>query len=173
MLNLAGFTLTKTGSNQITVVGGTINPGGHIIVNQGVFSLEAASTVLAGGGGDITYNDGTTFQMFGTAANQLNMTRPVNLNGSVRIFNNSGQPVTVASAVTVNGTMNFNSTNAAGTLTFSAPIGEASPGSGIVSKVGANTVVLSGTNTYTGGTSITGGTLQAGSNSARARARML
>jgi hypothetical protein len=44
VLDLAGFTLTKTGPNQFTLVNATVTDG-DIVVNQGIFAIEAASVV--------------------------------------------------------------------------------------------------------------------------------
>ena len=58
-LDLAGFTLTKVGTNQFTVVDTTVT-NGNIVVNGGVFAIEAASSVLENAADTITYNAGTT-----------------------------------------------------------------------------------------------------------------
>ena len=50
--------------------------------------------------------------------------------------------------------------------TATADLGEAPAGSGSLSKVGTGTLTLSGNNTYTGGTSISGGVLQLGNGAA-------
>jgi autotransporter-associated beta strand protein len=62
-------------------------------------------------------------------------------------------------AITLGSTIGISSL--AGTLTLSGAIGESGSGFGIT-KIGASTVALSGTNTYTGATSILQGTLQIG-----------
>ena len=62
-------------------------------------------------------------------------------------------------AITLGSTIGISSL--AGTLTLSGAIGDSGSGFGIT-KIGASTVALSGTNTYTGATSILQGTLQIG-----------
>jgi hypothetical protein len=67
MLDLGGFTLTKTGPNQFTIVNATVTDG-NIVVNQGILAIEAGSTVEDfGTGKTITYNNGTTAQFFQNA----------------------------------------------------------------------------------------------------------
>ena len=54
------------------------------------------------------------------------------------------------------------STEVSGVIADFNPCGCATPGSGTLEKVGAGTLILSGDNTYTGGTRILGGVLQLG-----------
>ncbi len=101
-LDLAGHTLYKTGSNQISIVGGTITDG-DITVNQGEFAIQKTTNT---GTGTYTFNDGTTLGLWATNGTMTNTT--LVFNGTSTVFNESGAS-TVGSKMTVNslGTTNF------------------------------------------------------------------
>lgn len=71
--------------------------------------------------------------------------------------------LSASSAITNNGTLTFNRSN---TLTQGSDFANAIGGSGAVTQAGSGTTVLSSTNNYTGITTVTAGTLQAGNVSA-------
>ena len=78
-----------------------------------------------------------------------------NTSGSVSIANSGGNqtiavPVVLGSNLAVSVTSGSN-------LTISGPISETSPGKTVV--LGGGLLILSGSNTYTGGTTVSGGTL--------------
>jgi fibronectin-binding autotransporter adhesin len=151
-LDLAGFTLTKTGTNQVSVVGGTIT-GGNIIVNQGTLSLQAGTNAVAGSG-TFTFNAGTTADFSSTSGT---ITRAMTFNGAS--ITESGVS-TLGSAITMGGN---NTINVGGTsLTLTGNIGETG-GARSLTKSGTGTLVLSGSDSYTGTTAITSGVLKMGS----------
>src|SRR5205085_1103564 len=55
LLNLGGFTLTKTNANQITLVGAHVTSG-NIVIRQGILSVESTPTFDASVGSIIVSN---------------------------------------------------------------------------------------------------------------------
>ncbi len=151
-LDLAGYTLTKTGTNQLSVVGGTITDG-NIVVNQGEFAIQTSTNAVAGSG-TITLNSGTTLGLWG---NTGTVTRALILNGAT-IFNESGSS-TIGSNITLGGNSTVDATGTA--LTLSGNIGETGGARGLT-KTSAGALTLTGTNTYSGTTTISAGTLNIG-----------
>lgn len=153
-LDLAGFTLTKTGVNNIMVVNATggITPG-NIVINQGMFGLEG--TTIATGSGTITINPGATLGLYGKT-NANDVTRAVVSNGGT--ISNQGSDASIASPISLSaGTITTytgtNTTILAGVIS----------GGGGVEKTGTGTFYPSAVNTYTGKTTITAGTIGIGS----------
>ena len=156
-LDLAGFTLTKTGGGQFSLVNPHVTAG-NIVVNQGVMAIEAG-TSMDNSGGTITYNDGTVAQWF--SLDGL-VSRAMVFNGNVTTGNADDSESIVASNLTINGTLtdvvrSGESTNVT-TTTFSGNIG----GVGSLAKDSGDTLlVLAGSgNTYSGGTTNNSGTLR-------------
>jgi autotransporter-associated beta strand protein len=155
---LAGF----TGNLQINMSnsngGGSINTpdlndavGSKILMNAG--SAGTATAFNFTGSSNLTLVN-RQFELNGTFANGLHV---INNNGtsSSNFTINSNLAVTGANAKV----LRLGGSNAGGTSTFAGNIVD---GSGIISliKADASTWVLSGTNTYTGGTTVTGGILR-------------
>ncbi len=166
---------TVTASSGTLVVGGVIADGGHN------YSLteSGGSGVLVLSGAD-TYGGGTTL-----SAGQLNINNPSALGTGTftisggTIGNAYGSAITLSAnnAQTWNGNFTFAgpndlnlgtgtvSMNAACTVTVASnnlTVGGAISGSGSLTEAGAGTLILDGSNTYTGSTTIAGGTLQLG-----------
>ena len=80
----------------------------------------------------------------------------------------SPAPATITSAAAIRLSVGGNdrSTEVSGVIADNNPCG-CTPGPGALEKVGLGTMILSGANTYTGGTTITAGTLQLGNGGAR------
>ena len=166
-LDLAGFTLTKEGTGQFTVVHTNVTSG-DIVVNGGLFSFEGSTSVPAAMKPDgvtpysITYNTGTTFQVFmQSAADNFNLSRQVNINGEVTIRNNATLPATIASPINLNGNITLTANAATSALTFTGDINQQGTGR-MLTKQSANTVTLMGLGNYSGPTTISAGTLQLG-----------
>ncbi len=149
-LDLAGFTLTKTGVNQFSLTGVSSVTNGNIVVNQGLFSIETTSVVQ--GSGTITYNPGTTAQFYQTVA--ANVTRPMVWNGN--FVETSAQNSGVASNITLAGDTTFVATG--NTLTLNGNLVETGGPRSIIKNNGG-TLTLNGNNTFTGGITSTGGTI--------------
>ncbi|QQO34452.1 autotransporter outer membrane beta-barrel domain-containing protein [Bradyrhizobium diazoefficiens] len=138
--------LTKTNTGTLTLANGGNNYVGATTVSGGVLSVNT----LANGGSvsgigasssnssNLVLGTGGTLQYTGTTASS---DRGFTLSGGVGAIDVSN----VASILTLSGT---------------------ALGSGSLNKQGAGALVLSGTNTYTGGTNVSGGTLRAGSTQA-------
>ncbi len=171
-LNLNGHTLTKIGGGQFSITGNaaaavTVQGPGNILVTQGALSIEQATVTPATV--TITFLDGTVSQFFATTANLLNsivIGDGTSTTAGVLMGNASGTSATVGSPITlednltfeplVNGTANPTANNP---FVLTGNIGETS-GSYRITKTGVNTVTLSGTNSYSGGTIVNNGTLR-------------
>jgi len=135
--------LTKSGSGTWTLTGSN-SYSGATTVSAGTLKL---ANVNALGAGDLTANGGT-----------------LDLNGkSVAVGALSGSGGTITSMVS--GTSTLTTTVASGTATF---VGNVTNGAGSVAlaKSGAGTLVLSGSSSYGGGTTVNGGTLNLNSDQA-------
>jgi len=157
LLNLGGFTLTKNGTNQFTVVGANVGPG-NIVVNSGTFAIEAASNVINNNDStSITVNSGATLQFF---ANTGTVTRPINLNGTgITVNDNSGANATptIGANFTVGGDVTINGANATSTLTLNGTLTETG-GSRSITKTGPGKLVLgNATNAISGAWNLNGG----------------
>ncbi|MHA3770792.1 beta strand repeat-containing protein [Verrucomicrobiota bacterium sgz303538] len=165
LLNLDGHTLTKIGSNQVSLVGTTVNDG-NIVVNQGTFSIETTTSIPDfGTGKTITFNDGTTGQFYQNRSIPSAVTRPIVVNGNVQFGNASNNDnAIIGSNITLNGDLtvtNLNNSNNTSSLTLAGNITE-SGGARSLTKNGPSTLVVTGNNSYTGGTTINAGRLQVG-----------
>ena len=99
-VDLAGHTLTKTGTNEVSFVGVTVTDG-NIVVDNGILGLEKGTTVADfSTGTNITVNSGGVLVVgdFGTA---LNLTRPITLDGGTM---RSSNYATIGSNITITGT---------------------------------------------------------------------
>lgn len=150
-LDLAGFTLTKVGTNQFSLVGSTV-ASGNIVITGGTLSFETTS--LAQGAGTITVNNGGKFGIYGNIAG--NVTRPITSNNGTIV--NLGSNSTLNSDISMVG----GSTIATGGVT-STFIGNIT-GSGPLAFTGLGAASLNGINTYTGGTTITDTRVQVAAN---------
>jgi autotransporter-associated beta strand protein len=162
-------TLTLTGANScaaLTVNGGALQIGnggttgsisGNVAVSSGTLSFSRSDDASFGGnisGAGSVVKQGTNTLTL-TGAN--NCGGGTTINGGTLQVGNGGTTGSIAGNVTINsGTLAF---ARADDVSFGGNI-SGCPGS--VVKQGTNTLVLTGTNTYCGGTIINGGTLQIG-----------
>nr|WP_245430329.1 autotransporter outer membrane beta-barrel domain-containing protein [Rhizobium tropici] len=151
--NFDGATLRATASNTAFISGFTgtrLNIGaGGLTLDTGAFNVTATSPFSGTGAltkigtgtavftGNNTYTGGTTISA-----------------GTLQ-FGNGGASGSISGDVTNNGTLAFDRSD---TYTFAGLIS----GSGAVSQIGSGTTVLTANNGYTGGTTISAGTLQLG-----------
>lgn len=154
-------------SRQITVSGGTLTLGGVISNGTTATALTKAGAGSLTLSGSNTYT-GTTLVTAGTlalghATNTLANTGAVQVNGAGAILSIGANSDTVGAVTLTNGSI----TGTTGILTGSSYAVESGSisailgGTGIVlTKSNTGTVVLSGTNTYTGATNIQNGSLQ-------------
>ena len=165
--NNGNFTVTKTGSGTWVSSGNGDNGSTGIIINNGTVNLNKASSSGAHciGGPGLTVNSGLA-KITGTGGDQIYDGATValaaggtfDLNGnSETIGNLSGTGGTVdntAASTTVFLALGNGNSNFKGTLQNSG----AGAWLGLI-KEGSGTFTLSGANTYTGGTTVSNGTL--------------
>jgi fibronectin-binding autotransporter adhesin len=164
VLDLNGHTLRKRGTNQITIVGGIMQEGGTIIVEQGLFALETSSS--SPGSGSVIFEPGTFAGFFRNDLTQGGITWPYTLREGVSLGNASAELATVPAPIILEGNVQFTGYNAGAPdptfnrpLTLSGNITE-NGGSYSIAKNGLSVVTLTGTNsTYTGATLVNAGTL--------------
>lgn len=155
-----------TGSTQVRkfdpgtmTFSGTSSYTGGTVVDQGTLTANLGTTAGARfpfGSGLITLNAGSTLRMFaGSTANAMTFVNPINLNGATLTAEDAVQTYTGSIALTGANTVNVS--YAAKDAIFSGIVS----GAGSLTKASAGLLRLSNANTYSGGTSITGGTLLA------------
>jgi len=153
----ASYNITKVGTNQVSLVGVSVDSMlGDVDIQKGVFGIQTSTVSTSGGFGDptktITVHSGAQLETWGLGASTP-LPKQIVLQDGATIQNDSG--VTVISG---NVSMTGNALFIAGgtSLSFSAPIS----GSGSVIKGGSAILEFAGTNNYTGATSVTNGTLE-------------
>ena len=183
----SGQTLTKVGSNKLTLSNGSgvdnVNlllqvDAGTVVLNKastsggahsvGGLTINSGGVVqLSGSGGYQIYdgaaaavNSGGVLDMFGQ--NQTFTTGSLTLSGTGissggALINSSGSSSTLTGAVVLGANSSF---GGSGNLTLSGVI---SGDSKTLTKVGNGKLTLNGANTYTGSTTISAGTLALGS----------
>jgi autotransporter-associated beta strand protein len=156
-LNTGGnaFNIIKIGTNQVSLVGTTVDPAlGDITIQEGVFGIQT-TTVSLGGVGDstktITVYPNATLELWNLgAASPLNKT--IVLRDGATIWNENGVSA-LDGSVAVQGDDKF---NIGGT---SLTLNNVVSGSGGLTKTGSGQLILNAANTYTGATVINTGTL--------------
>jgi fibronectin-binding autotransporter adhesin len=152
--DVAGRALTKAGSGLLVLTGANTFTGG-LTVSAGTVAF---GNNAAAGPGRLTLAGGT-IRADGTARTLLNV---LTLGGNITI--GGALDLTLTGAATLTGNRTLTVSNTALT-TLSGPIGEDAAGRALT-KAGAGTLVLSGTNTFSGGLSVAAGELAAGDNAA-------
>ena len=171
------FSLTKSGANTLALTGANSFSGATVInagtlnasifanagINSGIGSGSSAADLVFGGGRliystsavastDRLFTLGNAAGLTGTIEATASSTNTLNFTGTGAIaFGGSG-----ARTLTLDGTNT--STN-----TLAPILGDGSGGATTLTKTGAGQWVVSGANTYTGGTNINAGTLNLGS----------
>lgn len=171
-------TLTKMGTGTLTLSGANsysgataINGGAVLITNATALGTNAAGTSVAAGAalhlqggitvaGEALSLDGTGLSGGGALRNvsgSNTWTGAVTLGSAASIVAATGSQLTISGGITgTNTTLTLGSIDT-GTITLSGPI---TTGTGGLTKSGAGVATLSGANTYTGITTISGGTLR-------------
>lgn len=158
-LDLAGFKLTKVGSNQVGLIDiGATN--GDIEINAGIFSIENNATVH--GSGAITINSGGTLGLWTNQPGRL--TRGIVANGGALTELGSGLSTSVHSPITLQANLTYTVFNGSTVVTQYGNIVE-SGGSRVLTKAGDGRLILLGSNVWTGGFQINGGTVMVNNSS--------
>ncbi len=152
------YNLTKISTNQFSLVSVAVDPAlADINVVGGLFGFEANSTTLGNPLNKLTVWNNAQLQFWGPT-NLIN--KPIVLNGGTNwCLNNGSGTATVISPVTLNASSIVNVS--ATSMTLNGPIGENNSLTAMT-KIGTGLLALGGTNTYSGGTFVTAGTLQIG-----------
>ncbi len=149
-INGGGFTLTKLGDAIIAVRAAATDIS--YVVAAG--TLRAENNNLALGSTGVTVNSGARLDSWGT----LTFAVPLTFANNSTLTGSSGAGVWSGS-VSLNGATSIGGGGTSVTLS-----GVVSGASGAINKIEATTLILSGNNSYAGGTTITGGTLQTNGN---------
>ncbi|NID03319.1 autotransporter domain-containing protein [Luteibacter jiangsuensis] len=133
----SAHSVIRVGDGSSSESGYTATIDSDLAGSAGLVKVGAGTLIL---GGANTYTGGTT------------------INGGVLQIGNGGTRGSIVGDVINEGILAF---NRSGNVGFDGVVS----GSGSLRKIGAGTLMLTGNNTYTGGTLIAGGTLQLGNNS--------
>jgi autotransporter-associated beta strand protein len=144
VLDLAGHTLTKSGTNTIAIVDGNATSDGSIIINGGILGLTRTNVT---GTGSIDVNAGGQLY-FENNSTAVTISKAINLNGgtdalSTATLRAGGNALAIESAVNVTNKATF-ATDIALTLNNGLS------GSGTITKTGANALILRGDNSFSG-----------------------
>lgn len=167
----AGATLDLGGFDQVigTLAGDagsfvTNSGSGDAILTVGGNSVTTTNTIFAGVISDgATNKTGLTVDSFTTANGPFILTGANTYTGATLIcdcgalqLGNGGSTGSIVSDVINNGVLIFDRSDV---YTFSNTISQGLGSPGRVEQIGSGTLILSGTNTYAGGTTVTGGIL--------------
>jgi autotransporter-associated beta strand protein len=151
LVDLAGYTLTKTGSNMVALVDGTLSSNGTINVDQGILGI---TRMVVSGTGSVNVNSGAILRFENNTTGSWS--KPINVNnGTINVL---GTSYVLDAVVTAENTATFNVENTR-TLSLTQPVGGTG---GLTMGPGTGALVLRADSTYTGPTSINAGTLQIG-----------
>lgn len=168
ILDLGGFTLTKSGSNQMSMVAVIVTNGGSIVINSGILSFE---TISSNATTPITVNAGGVLGHYRENAGLF--TAPITLNGGmIRDLNGTpgstnDSPITL----TADSFLDLN-VGSSDLIQLNGVISE-SGGSFGFTKTNAGTYALSAVNTYSGTTYVAQGRLMLVGNGSIAQSRLI
>lgn len=151
-------------NNSTLSVGGSSSYNGSTVVERG--TLRVTNSAALGSGTTVTVQENAIFSGDRASLELEGVTLSKNLTVTGTGVNGDGIVKAVAGpASTVNGTVAMNGSTVAfggdGTLNLTGTVS----GSSALQKVGTGTLRLTGTNTYTGGTQVSEGTLSGTTNS--------
>jgi autotransporter-associated beta strand protein len=149
----AAYNLTKTGPNQVSLVGVAVDAAlGDITIHQGLLGFETSTTSMGDPARTLTVEPGASLSFFNSTAlwDKQFMLQGNGINASVTNWSGSN---TMAGPVTLNGDCVF---GVAGTaLRCNGSVS----GSGALVKQGAGPLTLAGLGDYAGLTTVSNGTL--------------
>jgi autotransporter-associated beta strand protein len=176
------FTLNKTGGGTLTLSGSADNAHLTMAINAGTVILNkfSASNVHALGGGPTTVGNGATLQLSGSGTAETSTTCALTVNEG-GVFDLNGQYNTLASlslagtGIGGNGSLINSAANTVATLIGpitlttnailagpgSMTLPSAASGTGALTYAGGGVLMLQSANTYSGGTIISSGNLDA------------
>ena len=147
--------LTKAGAGTLTLTGANTYSGGTTI-GGGV--LQFANTTAMPASGTVTVESGAALAVNAGGTNEFTAgtSGPGTIGGLLAGVGSRGAPVSWTSGAI----LGIDTTNAGGgILTYAGDIVNPAGNTLGLTKLGSNTLVLSGTNTYAGGTTVLSGTL--------------
>lgn len=151
-IDLASFTLRKSGSNLVSLVDGTWSAAGAVEIDEGTLAITRMNV---SGIGSINVNSGATLQLENNNTGTT-ITKEISIdNGTLR---NIGANFTLDSAITVSNTASFQMDS------FTMVLSNNITGGGLLNKTGTTTLTLAGDATHSGGTIVASGRLQVGNN---------
>ncbi len=154
------YDLTKVGGNQISFINASVDPAlGNIDVQQGMLNFQGTTSSMGNPASNITVRAGAILSFYDTTTPWSKNFILFGDGVTPTIWNYDGSH-TIIGPVTLNGNVVFGGAPAGRgapvSMTFDGPIS----GSGALIKgTDTNTVILAGTNTYVGTTTINGGGL--------------
>jgi autotransporter-associated beta strand protein len=161
-LDLGGFTLTKIGSSQFSLVNDDVTAG-NIIINEGQLSIEANTQFASGS--SITVNNGGRLGFFSLPATAVIPAITVTPGGSISDTASTSAAQTVPAAATINfngsnGTFELFAASTAGT-NFAGPISSTGTNQAVAKRGAGLTILSNQSNTFSGPLTIYQGNLQA------------
>jgi autotransporter-associated beta strand protein len=148
---------TKYGNTTVQLSGAGVTIGGITVQNTGTTTLQsvtaAQSLTLGSGGLTIASGAGTVTIGSSTAANQI----PITLGATQIWTNNSANTASIVSTIATGGNSLTIADTSTGGFSLSGVVSGA--GSLVMNSSGTGALTLSATNTYSGGTTLTAGTL--------------
>ncbi len=155
--DMGGFTLTKVGAREFSIVNTTISNPGSVDVTQGIFRLEGSSDF--DGTGTITVSSGANLDFW---SNSRTHEVDIVLAGGAILTSSSSASyaTTLNGAVTLNGVASIGSNQSDTIYHRDLVISGNVVGAGGINKIGVKAVTLTGTNnTYAGATTVSAGSL--------------
>ncbi|WP_304441715.1 S-layer family protein [Limnohabitans sp. G3-2] len=148
--------LTKNGTGTVTLSGGNTYTGGTTI-SAGTLKMGHA-TALGGSGGAVSVASGAALDLNGTTMTNTNALtlRGTGISDGGALSNSSSTAGTYAGTVVLGSASSIGS--AVGEITASGVIS----GAFALTKVGASSLTLTGSNSYSGGTTVAAGALKVG-----------
>jgi autotransporter-associated beta strand protein len=159
----AGGKFIKNGTGTLTLGGSSTGFNGEMVLNNGKIGIGSSNALGAGSTGSIVTLAGATLANTGTAGRTIPATASVNLSGDFAVddsLNATPGQILFNGASTIQGGNRTITVSGAGNLAFAGAMGEDVVGRSLT-KEGTGKLVLSGANTYSGGTIVNGGTLLA------------
>jgi autotransporter-associated beta strand protein len=161
-----GYSLIKTGANQVSFVDvGNVNLG-KVTLQQGTFQFEGSS-IITNAAQNIEIAPGSTLGFWGS---RMFHTKPLAFNHNGRLFKDNGTTTNDGPVTLLGGTAILDVANNSGDIfQFRNEIS----GPGGLAKIGAGNLILSGTNIYSGVTVVSNGTLTLQTNASIANSSVI